>query len=83
MKVLHRRDDGTFVIEHNGYPYHVTHDDAMYAEASAAAEGIEFPPEPLPQEVVLPSPPQPTRAQLFTKLQQLQAQIEALPEGAA
>ena len=80
MQVLHHRDDGTFVIEHNGYPYHVTHDDPLYAEAQAAAVGLTLLPESLPQEQSLPQPPQPTRAELLAKLQQLQTQIEALPE---
>lgn len=80
MIILHRRDDGSFVIEHNGYPYHVSQSHEWFAEVSAEAQGKEYPPEPMPQEVVLPTPPQPSRAELLAKLPRIQAQIEALPE---
>jgi hypothetical protein len=46
--LLHRRDDGTFVIRLNGNPYHVTHDDPLYPEVAAAAEGVDLPPETVP-----------------------------------
>ena len=45
----HRRDDGSFVIELNGLPYHVTHDDPLHPEVSAAAEGVTLPDEPGPR----------------------------------
>ncbi len=83
MQVLHRRNDGTFVIELNGYPYHVTTDDPLFAEVSAAAEGLTLPPEPVPQSVDLPVPAQPPIAGLLARLQQLEAQVEALSKGAA
>lgn len=54
--LLHRRDDGTFVIQRNGMPYHVTTDDALYAEVAAAAEGVDLPPEPVPEPVAPPPP---------------------------
>lgn len=79
MIVLHRRDDGTFVISHNGMPYHVIPSDPLFAEAQAAAEGLALPPEPPPPILAIPTLPQPTRAELIAKLQQLQTQIEALP----
>ena len=80
MELLHRRTDGTFVITYNGKPYHVTQDDPLYAEVATAAVGIDLPPEPgPPAAVVLPQPPQPTRAELMAQLLRIQAQIEALP----
>lgn len=44
----HRRSDGTFVVVHNGYLYHVVQSDPIYAAVAAAAEGVELPPEPPP-----------------------------------
>jgi hypothetical protein len=80
MELLHRRADGTFVVSLNGLPYHVLLDDPLYAEVAAAAVGVTLPPEPgPPADVVLPQPPQPTRAELMAQLLRIQAQIEALP----
>lgn len=80
MRPLHRRDDGSFVIQHNGHPYHVTLDDPLFPAVAAAAEGVELPPEPAPPAPAAPAPaPQPTRAELMARLAELQAQIEALP----
>ena len=76
MQVLHRRADNTFVIDHNGYPYHVTTDDPLYAEVVVAANGLVLPPEPPPVSVATY---QPTRDELMAQLQRIQAQIEALP----
>lgn len=59
--LLHRRDDGTYVIELNGLPYHVTLDDPLYVEVAASAEGVELPPEPGPM-VLPPAPPPPLTA---------------------
>lgn len=57
MNVLYARADGTFVIEHNGMPYHVLHDDPMYSDVVAAADGKDFPPEPVPEAPAnLPTP---------------------------
>jgi hypothetical protein len=53
--LLHRRDDGTFVIQRDGWPYHVTTDDALFPAVAAAAEGVDLPAEPQPE----PPPPQP------------------------
>ncbi len=50
---LHRRDDGSFVIQRDGYPYHVTADDPLFPVVAAAAEGVDLPPEPQPE----PPPP--------------------------
>ncbi len=82
MQVLHRRDDGSFVIELNGYPYHVPSYNPLYAEVSAAADGLTLPPEPMPQSVEFPSLPQSPIAGLLDRLQQLEAQVEALSKGA-
>ena len=79
MVVLHRRPDGTFVIQHNGNPYHVIPEDPLFTEVAAAAEGLELPPEPGPPAEAAPLPtPQPTRAELMARLLVIQAQIEAL-----
>ena len=43
MQLLHKRDDGTFVAEVNGMPYHVVPDDALWVEAQAA-EAARFTP---------------------------------------
>lgn len=44
--VLYRRGDGSFVINRNGMPYHVTEDDPLFAAVAAAAEGVTLGPEP-------------------------------------
>ena len=54
--LIHRRDDGSFVIERNGIPYHVMASDPLFSEVSAAADGVTLPDEP--------SPPIPTIAEL-------------------
>ena len=54
--LMHRRNDGSLVIERNGLPYHVTQRDPLFAEVSAAADGVTLPDEP--------GPPIPTTAEL-------------------
>lgn len=54
IDLLHRREDGTFVIRLNGYPYHVVQDDPLFPAVSAAAEGMDLPPEPVPQSHGMP-----------------------------
>lgn len=53
MKVLFKRPDGTLVIEHNGLPYHVLHDDPLWPVAAAAAvamgDALGFEPGPPPK----------------------------------
>jgi hypothetical protein len=65
--LLHRRADGSFVIELGGYPYHVIESDPLFPEVAAAAEGVDLPPEPQPE-----TPPPPpivlTARQLFAAL---------------
>jgi hypothetical protein len=65
--LLHRRDDGSFVIDLNGHPYHVTQSDPRFAEVLATAEGVGLPPEPMP-EPVPPAPITLTNRQLFAAL---------------
>ncbi len=65
--LLHRRDDGSFVIDFNGHPYHVTQSDPRVAEVLATAEGVGLPPEPMP-EPVPPAPITLTNRQLFAAL---------------
>jgi hypothetical protein len=67
IDLLHRRDDGTFVIRRNGHPYHVIESDPLFAAVAVAAEGVDLPPEPVPEA----PPPQPiviTNRQLFAAL---------------
>ncbi|HEV7455904.1 MAG TPA: hypothetical protein VGN96_03945 [Roseococcus sp.] len=80
VKVIYApRPDGTFVIEHPGGGYHVTHDDPLYPEAAAAAAGRDdLPPEPEPRVFSAETMPPPTLSQLQAQLAALQAQIEAL-----
>lgn len=54
--ILHKRADGSFVIEKDGNPYHVTLDDPLFAEVDAEAEGMELEPDPL---IIAPSFPKP------------------------
>ena len=49
MNILHKRDDGSFVIERDGLPYHVISEDPIFANVAAAATGKTFPPEPVPE----------------------------------
>jgi hypothetical protein len=57
-RLLHRRDDGTFVIENeHGWPYHVTADDPLFAEVAQAAAGQDLPPEPVPSASAPPVHP--------------------------
>ena len=76
MTPLHIRRDGTFVITLNGMPYHVTLEDPLHAEA-AALDWSAVEPEPVPD--IPAQSPLPTRAELMTRLTQLQAMIESLP----
>ena len=46
--LMHRRNDGSFVIKRNGLPYHVTEGDPLFAKVAAAAEGVTLPDEPGP-----------------------------------
>jgi hypothetical protein len=65
--LLHRRADGSFVIELNGYPYHVIESDPLFAEVAAAAEGVDLPLEPQPEQPP-PAPVTLTARQLFAAL---------------
>ena len=82
------RPDGSFVIAGTFGPYHVTLGDPLYvqvqaAHAAALSAGAEFPPEPEPPPIVIPEPPQPTRAELMAAIAALAAKIETLPESGA
>jgi hypothetical protein len=54
IKFLYQqRPDGTYVIEHNGMPYHVVESDPLYAQCEAEyTTDADYPDEPPP-----PSPP--------------------------
>jgi hypothetical protein len=47
--IKHQRPDHTYVIELNGYPYHVIHGDPMYAAVSEQAANQVFMEELPPQ----------------------------------
>lgn len=55
--LLHRRADDTFVVRltATGWNYHVTADDPLFPAVAAAADGVDLPPEPVPE--ALPSQP--------------------------
>lgn len=55
--LLHRRDDGTFVVLRAGMPYHVVAGDPLFEAVAEAAEGVELPPEPVPESPPPPPPP--------------------------
>ena len=63
MQVLFKRPDGTFVIQLNGFPYHVVQDDPLFAAAAAA--GTEAPFEPAPEPVPPPQTTEISFAQLI------------------
>jgi hypothetical protein len=65
--LLHRRDDGSFIIHLGGHPYHVTESDSLFADVFSAAEGVELPPEPVPEQLP-PAPIVLTSRQLFAAL---------------
>ena len=44
----HARADGSFVIERDGYPYHVTADDPLFPAVAQAAQDTVLDPEPVP-----------------------------------
>jgi hypothetical protein len=44
----HARADGSFVIERDGYPYHVTADDPLFPAVAQAAQDTVLEPEPIP-----------------------------------
>lgn len=66
--LLHRRNDGSFVIELNGQPYHVIESDTLFAPVAAAAEGVDLPPEPPPPTDPPARPVTLTNRQLFAAL---------------
>jgi hypothetical protein len=47
MKLLHKREDGTFVVELNGMPYHVLPTDKIWQDTLRAEALLE---NPLPPE---------------------------------
>lgn len=55
--LIHRRLDGSFVVQIDELPYHVTTTDPLFNEVARAAEGIVLSPEPEPP--VLESTPVP------------------------
>lgn len=59
---IYSRPDGTYVIEHNGYPYHVIESDPLFAEVTAY---LLDHPEALIHE---PVPPPPTEEQLASTI---------------
>jgi len=89
ITLLSRREDGTFVAEINGMPYHVTEDDPLWgaavSEAQRMGETLGFEPPPPAPEV--PPPPRLTRRQLRLGLlaagittAQVETVIAAIPD---
>jgi hypothetical protein len=74
IDLLHRRDDGTFVIRRNGWPYHVIPSDPLFATVAAAAEGLDLPPEPVPE----PPPPAPVTDVSFWQFMLSAASLEII-----
>jgi hypothetical protein len=68
MKVLFKREDGTFVIERGGLPYHVLQNDPLFAEAQVQGEFVGF--EPAPAQLSQGALARNARAQRNTLLQQ-------------
>ena len=80
MKVLFRRTDGSFVVEHpgTGHPYHVVADDPL--AGLYTAEDVEAAPlEPEPKPTPVATPREPTKAELQAQLAALAERIAALP----
>lgn len=62
MNVLYKRSDGTFVATVNGYPYHITQNDPLFAEAEVLGGNAPLDPQtPLLQ-------PSPNRKLSFAQL---------------
>ena len=58
---IYSRPDGTYVIEHNGYPYHVIESDPLFAEVQAYL--LDHPEALVPE----PVPPPPTGEELAAR----------------
>jgi len=56
--IVNNRPDGTFVIQHNGMPYHVIESDPLFAEVEAYL--LDHPEALIPE----PVPPEPTQEEL-------------------
>jgi hypothetical protein len=84
--LTYRRPDGSYVGIVNGNPYHLLDDPALcptelWAQAQVMLAGFPdgLPFEPVPEPVVAPPLPEPTKAELMIQLQALSAKIAALP----
>jgi hypothetical protein len=73
VDLLHRRNDGSFVILHNGLPYHVVSGDPLYNATVAAynADPNAVSPEPAPQPITPPPVKSVTRFQARMILRQM------------
>lgn len=85
MRVLHERADGSFVVERDGFPYHVTTDDPLFPLVAEAAQMVTLEPEPAPPVTVLPRP-LPTPLEWMDRLPParqvvLLEALEATPQG--
>jgi hypothetical protein len=52
--VTYKRPDGTFIGVVNGYPYHITQSDPLYAAAQSAGAAAPFEPAPQAPPVTVP-----------------------------
>ncbi len=55
-RLLHARGDGSYVVERNGFPCHVTLGEMTPEEAGLVEGGASLPPEPLPFVPDVPAP---------------------------
>lgn len=57
MNILHRRADGSYVVELNGHPYHVTQDDSLFPHVEELAAELTLEPDPpVMAQVIAPAP---------------------------
>lgn len=66
-ELQYARPDGSFVILRNGRPYHVIESDPLFAEISAAADGVTLPDEPAPPVPTIAELAEAARGQVHTE----------------
>ena len=72
MNFLYKqRPDGTYVIEHQGNPYHVIQDDPLFAECVEAYDALEEEPPDEPEPPTFDPPPDPM-ADLLARIEKLE-----------
>jgi len=69
-----QRDDGTYVIEHNGNPYHVIADDPMWEQCVEDYDALDEEPPDEPAPPTFDPPPDPMAA-VLDRLAELEARL--------